>query len=165
MSPDLCMEGSPPPASRWRRWIVAPVLAQLRQGTTPEKIALTIALGVTLGLFPVMGATTVLCTAAGFVYKLNQPILQAINYALYPVQIALILVFVRIGEWIFRAPPLPFSFGQLMDKFRASPSHFFSEFAMTFLHCITAWFVLAPIAMAALYFGSRPLLRRAAMRA
>ena len=166
MTQDACYEGGTPPprASRWRRWIVDPVLGQLRQGITPEKIALTIALGSAIGIFPVMGATTFLCGVAGVAFKLNQPILQTINYLLYPVQVALILVFVRIGEMIYRATPVTLSLGQFMEKFRASPRQFFSEFASLFLYGITAWVLLAPLVACALYYGLRPLLRRAAVR-
>jgi hypothetical protein len=39
----------------WRRKVVRPFLELLRQGLTPEKIAFTIALGITLGVTPVVG--------------------------------------------------------------------------------------------------------------
>lgn len=38
-----------------RRQIVTPVVALLRQGATPEKLALSLALGIALGVFPVLG--------------------------------------------------------------------------------------------------------------
>jgi uncharacterized protein (DUF2062 family) len=152
------------PPSRWRRWVIDPVIGQLRQGITPERVSLTLALGVTLGIFPIMGTTTVLCTAAGFAFRLNQPILQAINYAIYPLQIALIFVFIRLGERLYQARRLPFSFLEMVDKFRASPGDFVSDFASTFLHAITAWLVIAPFLTAVLYYGLRPILRRAATR-
>jgi uncharacterized protein (DUF2062 family) len=46
------------------RRLVRPLLNLLRQGVTPEKIALSVALGVMLGVFPVLGATTALCALA-----------------------------------------------------------------------------------------------------
>jgi len=147
-----------------RTWLVDPVLAQLRQGITPEKIALTIAVGVALGIFPVLGSSTLLCGAAGLALRLNQPILQFVNYLVYPLQLAMIPVFIRIGERIYGAPPLPFSIPRMMEKFHAAPAHFFHEFAMTFAHCITAWVLLAPGGAAVLYFALRPILRTAATR-
>lgn len=57
----------------WRRWLVAPVVKQLTLGTTPEKIAWTISLGVVLGVFPIMGSTTLVCLLAGWLLRLNQP--------------------------------------------------------------------------------------------
>jgi uncharacterized protein (DUF2062 family) len=40
------------------RHLVRPILDLLRQGVTPEKIALSLALGMALGVFPVLGSTT-----------------------------------------------------------------------------------------------------------
>ena len=94
----------------WRERVVALILAQFTQGFTPQKISLTVTLGVTLGVFPIFGATTTLCALTGFWLKLNQPVIQLVNYLASPLQLALILVFVRIGEWIMRAPRVSFPF-------------------------------------------------------
>src|SRR5258706_253132 len=85
-------------ASFWQRRVVIPILNQLKQGITPEKIALTIALGALLSVFPILGATTLLCSLAAFALRLNQPIIQVINYLAYPLQIALLIPFYRAGE-------------------------------------------------------------------
>jgi len=44
------------------RRLVRPILDLLRQGVTPEKMALSLALGGALGVFPALGCTTLLCT-------------------------------------------------------------------------------------------------------
>ncbi|MFP5305375.1 MAG: DUF2062 domain-containing protein, partial [Gammaproteobacteria bacterium] len=74
-------------AGFWQRRVVAPIVAQLRQGITPEKIALTLALGAVLGIFPILGSTTLLCAVAGVWLRLNQPVIQIVNYFMYPLQI------------------------------------------------------------------------------
>ena len=91
----------------WRDRVLGVIVAQLTQGVTPRKIALTIALGFNLGIFPIMGSTIVLCAMVGFCLKLNQPIIQLINFIVYPLQLSLILVFVRIGEKISGRPTGP----------------------------------------------------------
>ena len=144
----------------WQRRVVDVVLSQLRQGITPQKIALTIAIGITLGLFPILGSTTLLCFLAGVLLGLNQPIIQGVNYLVYPLQVAGIYFFIRIGEWLTRTAPLQFSIPGLLQQFRASPLHFFQEFGMTALRGILAWTLIAPFAAAALYFALLPLLRR-----
>jgi uncharacterized protein (DUF2062 family) len=146
----------------WQRRVVDVVLAQLRQGITPQKIALTIAIGITLGLFPILGSTTLLCFLAGVLLGLNQPIIQAVNYLVYPLQFAGIYFFIRTGEWLTRTAPLQFSIPGLLQQFRASPLHFFQEFGMTALRGVLAWTLIAPFAAAALYFAMLPLLRRLA---
>jgi uncharacterized protein (DUF2062 family) len=146
----------------WRERVVGLIAAQLTQGATPEKIALTIALGLTLGIFPIFGATTTLCAIAGFALRLNQPVIQFVNYLVSPLQLALILVFVRIGEWVVRAPRVSFSIPELFRKFHESPANFFHEFGMTGLHGIIAWLLIAPFLAALVYFLLLPPLKKLA---
>ena len=63
-----------------------PIINLLKQGITPEKISLCIALGVMLGVFPVIGSTMILCTIASLSLKLNLPLIQIISYLVYPLQ-------------------------------------------------------------------------------
>ena len=73
--------------------VIEPILAQIKQGVTPRKLALSIAFGVALGIFPVIGVSILLCLLIGIPLKLNQPALQAVNLLMYPFQIPLVLVF------------------------------------------------------------------------
>jgi uncharacterized protein (DUF2062 family) len=146
-------ESNAPAKSFWRRRVVDVVAGQLKQGITPQKVSLTIALGVTLGLFPILGSTTLLCFLAGLCFRLNQPIIQLVNYLIYPLQIMLILVFVRIGEWLTRAPRVSFSIPEMLRKFHESPVKFMHEFGLTGLHAIIAWLLIAPLLIALLYWS------------
>ena len=150
------------PSSFWRRRVRDPIVAQLKQGTTPEKISLTIALGVTLGVFPILGSTTALCLAAAALFKLNQPVIHLVNWFAYPLQIPLILVFIRLGEKIVGAPPVPFSITDMLQRFKDSPAQFLRDFGLTGLHGICGWLVVAPLVVAILYFTLRPVLRKMA---
>ena len=148
--------------SFWRRRVLDVIAGQLKQGITPQKISLTIALGGTLALFPILGSTTLLCFLAALCFKLNQPIIQVVNYLMYPLQIMLLVVFVRIGEWITRAQPVSFSIPEMLRKFQASPVKFMHEFGMTGLHAIIAWLLIAPLLIALLYWGLLTPLKKAA---
>jgi uncharacterized protein (DUF2062 family) len=145
-----------------RRRVVAPLVALLRQGLSPEKLALSLGLGVAFGIFPVMGTTTLLCLAAGAVLRLNQPALQLVNYLVYPLQVPLILVFVRLGERLVGAAPVSFSVPALLAEFGRDPAAFVVKFGLTGLHGMLGWAAVAPLVAAALYFVTLPLLRRAA---
>ena len=91
------------------RRLIRPILDLLRQGVTPEKLALSLALGLVLSVFPAVGWTTTLCALAALIFRLNIAAIQMINYFMYPAQIALLLPFFRLGEKLFRAPHLPIS--------------------------------------------------------
>jgi uncharacterized protein (DUF2062 family) len=73
-----------------------------KEGMSIHKIALCLAMGATLGVFPVLGITTLLCTVAAFVFRLNLPAIQMVNYLVYPVQLALLAPFYSIGSWLFK---------------------------------------------------------------
>ena len=141
---------------------MAPLCLQLTQGVTPDKLALTLAVGTACSLLPFLGFTSLLNLGVGFARRLNQPILQLFNQLLGPVQLALILAYVRAGEFLWSAPHLPLSLGQLTDAFRADPWSLFQRFGWTGVHAATAWLFSAPLIVAAIYFPLRLVTRRLA---
>ena len=136
----------------WQERVVAVIVAQFTQGFTPQKISLTIALGLNLAVFPILGSTTLLCALVAFCLKLNQPVIQLVNWLAYPLQLMLLLGFVRIGEWLMRAPPVSFSIPELLRKFEESPTKFMQDFGLTGVHGIVAWLLIAPFVAALIYF-------------
>ena len=150
--------------SFWQRRVVAPIVAQHKQGITPEKIALTIALGLVLGIFPILGSTTILCGLAAVLLRLNQPIIQLVNYFAYPLQLALIIPIYRLGETLFRKPHIPLSIPLLFERFRADFGKFLADFAIIAVQGIVVWCLLAPVVAAILYYAFRPPLRALATR-
>jgi uncharacterized protein (DUF2062 family) len=150
--------------SFFRRRFVLPIIELLRQGVTPEKIALSIALGVTLGVFPVLGSTTVLCALAAVTLRLNLPAIQIINYFVYPLQIALLLPFFRVGEWLFRAPHLPVSVPQIYAMIHASMIDAIRLLWTTTWHAMVVWCIAAPVFTALVYAPLVPALRRVLRR-
>jgi uncharacterized protein (DUF2062 family) len=138
--------------------------AQLTQGVTPDRLALTLAIGTACSLLPFLGFTTLLNLFVGLWLRLNQPILQTVNYLLTAVQLSLILVYVRLGEFIWRAEPVPLSISTLVSAFRDDPWSFLERFGLTGVHAATAWLLTSPLLVAAIYFPVRPLLRRFARK-
>jgi uncharacterized protein (DUF2062 family) len=139
--------------------VVNPIAGQLRQGITPEKIALSLALGLVLGCFPILGAATLLCTVAGVALGLNQPVIQTVNQAAYPLQLALLIPHYRAGEWLFQTPPVPLSIPLLYERFAADWWQFLRDYGLLALQGIAVWCLLAPAAAAAVYFATRHPLR------
>ena len=79
----------------------------LRQGISPQRLALTLALGFAIGCIPVIGIPTAVCLVVALSLRLNMPAIQAANYAAMPFQIALIIPFVRLGGWMFSSSAHP----------------------------------------------------------
>ncbi|MGD0732669.1 MAG: DUF2062 domain-containing protein [Terracidiphilus sp.] len=72
----------------------------LRQGISPRRLALTLSLGFAIGCIPLVGIPTLICAALALALRLNLPAIQAANYAVMPLQLVLIVPFVRLGGWI-----------------------------------------------------------------
>ena len=147
--------------SFWRRRIVQPVVSLLKQGITPTRLALSLALGCAMGVFPLLGTTTMLCVALAAVFRLNYAAIQLTNWLVYPLQLLLLLPFVRTGEWMFRAEPFPLSVSELVAVAKEGPLQVFSLFGESIGHALAAWFVIALPATVLIYFALLPVLRRA----
>jgi len=70
----------------------------LVQGISPRRLAFTLSVGFVLGCIPVVGIPTGLCVLVALLLRLNQPAIQAANYAAMPLQVALIVPFARLGS-------------------------------------------------------------------
>jgi uncharacterized protein (DUF2062 family) len=73
-------------------------------GLSPEAMALIIALGLVLGVFPVFGCPTLLCALAAGILRLNLPAIQLVNQLSSPLQLALLIPLSRIGAHISGEP-------------------------------------------------------------
>lgn len=142
-----------------------PIIALLTQGVTAEKVALTLAVGTVCSLFPFLGTTTALNFGMGLALRMNQPILQSLNYLLTPVHIVMIVVYVRIGEWVWRAGEDRFTVGEMVRVFREETFvAFVHRFGVAGGHAFTAWVLTAPLLFALIYYPLRPLLHRLGRR-
>lgn len=158
------MSAPAPRESFWRRRLVAPVLAQLTQGVTPDRIALTLALGLACGVFPFLGFTTGLCFVVAAALRLNQPIIHVVNQLLWPVQLAGIPLFVALGQKLYGAPPVPVDPAEIARVFAESPREFWTRFGLMGVHALSAWLLSLPVLVGGVYFSVRPVLRRVASK-
>ena len=147
------------------RQLVQPVVALLTQGITPEKIALSLAMGIVLGVFPVLGSTTLLCAVAAAILRLNLPAIQLVNFIVYPLQLVLLVPFMRAGEFLFRARTVQLSPMQIVAMARADLPHAISSLWLAYVHAISAWLLAGPVMMLLLYILLAYLVRRAGLLA
>jgi len=131
----------------------------VQNGLTPQKVALTLCLGSAIGVMPLLWGSTLLCALVAAKLRLNQAALQAVNYLCYPLQLALLLPFCRLGGLLFPWGPAvqgEVLTGALQGDIGAS----LSLLAWAAARGVGAWFVTAaPLALLAY-----PLLRGALCR-
>ncbi len=131
-----------------------PLKKFLSCGLSPRKVALTLALGVTIGIMPVLWGTTLLCFAAAFFFRLNQAGILAVNYLVYPLQLALFLIFFRMGDKLFSGGPAT-----------TSPWHgghfcaYLAGAGAANIKAIGVWCLIAPPLAAIIYAVSFPVLK------
>lgn len=142
------------------RRLVQPFLDLLNQGVSPEKIALTVALGITLGVTPVIGLTTTLCTLAALILRLNLPAILLVNGVVYPLQLVLLVPFLRAGAWIFRAEGPKLSVVQIFHLIRADVWHAITVLWIATMHALVIWLVVGCAVSAVVYLVLIALLRR-----
>jgi len=79
-------------------------------------------------------------------------------------QILLLLPFIRLGEAIYRAPPLPLNTAQLLALVRAGAWAATKQLWRSSIHAITAWTLVAPLGALLIYMVLAPVLRQAQWR-
>jgi uncharacterized protein (DUF2062 family) len=130
----------------------------LLQGISPRRLALTLALGCAIGCIPLVGIPTLLCAALALALKLNLPAIQAANYAVMPLQLLLIVPFVRLGGWLIDSRARPtVAAGALLHT---SPMRLVTELGSLAGQALLAWVVIAIPSVLLLTFTLTLLLRR-----
>jgi uncharacterized protein (DUF2062 family) len=130
----------------------------LVQGITPRRLALTLALGFAIGCIPVIGIPTFACAALALALRLNLPAIQAANYLVMPLQLVLIVPFVKLGGWLMSSGPnQAANTGALVNS---SPLKLLSQLGSLTGHAMLAWFVIAVPAVLLMTLTLTAVLRR-----
>lgn len=151
-------------ASLWQRWIVTPVVGLLKHGADPDRLAWSLALGVVIGINPLLGSTTLVVLAFAAVFRLNLVASQVGNHAMYPLQLLLFPVFIKLGSLIFHTDKLPIHGKELFEAVKRHPWDTTKLLWTWEWHALIVWAVLAAIALPAIVMGIKPPLEKMARR-
>ena len=94
--------------------------ALFKQGLSPIELTQSILVAALFSIIPILGVTTILLTAFSLKRKLNLPIMIAISYLAWPLQILMIIPFINIGEYIFSVPQTHHSVEEIIASFQES---------------------------------------------
>ncbi|MFD1872831.1 DUF2062 domain-containing protein [Hymenobacter bucti] len=152
----------PEPAPRtWvQRRLLDPFMSLLKAGLSPGSLALTVGLGVAFGLAPTFGLTTIVSTATALRLRLNVAAIQLVCHLMSPVQIILLLPFLRWGATILGQGEkvAHLTFEQI--KHMGSTEGWGSVLHLLWraeLGALMLWALAAVPVVAALYVGLKPL--------
>ncbi len=131
----------------------------LSEGMSFKRISLCIALGVALGIFPVLGTTTVLCTIAAFSLRLNIAAIQVVNYVVYPLQIILLAPFYSAGNWLFGNENWALIGENLTEMLTTDFWGNVSRIWDMTLYAVLIWLIVSPFLVLLLYNLLKPVIR------
>ena len=148
------MIGSESAGGLLRQQFLHPLTQRCKQiatsGLSPRQLALTLCIGGAAGLLPLIWGTSVICIWLAHRFRLNHLVLQSVNYLLYPVQLALLIPFCKLGLLLipWGVTVLP---DQLSSLTQAGLSGAFSLLFWLTFKALLAWLITVPLIAVALY--------------
>jgi uncharacterized protein (DUF2062 family) len=158
--PETATHAAPVHHNWFYRRVVLPILALLRMGAAPRTLAWSIAAGLLIGINPMLGTTTVLCLAVAFAFRLNLVASQLANHIAWPLELALVVPFIRLGSRVFHTSAMPLSPRLFMEAARRAPLALTRQLWMWEWHALVLWAAISAVAMPAIALALTPVLRR-----
>lgn len=131
-------------------------------GSSPRRLALALSLAILLGLMPLPWGTSLLCAALALSLRLNLALMQAVNFALYPLQLVLLPPFFYAGASLagVPAPGAILSLSVLLDLSRMAGT--LAPLALAAAGALLLWLLAALLLWPVLYGLSLYALQRLA---
>jgi uncharacterized protein (DUF2062 family) len=117
---------------------------RLLASQSPPRLAWAVALGVTVGLAPLAWGTTLICLLLAVALRLPVMVVQAGNYVVYPLQIALFFPFLAVGQHLL-APGRQDALQQVRQVLAEDPLTCLRLFWQVNLRGLAVWLVVAPL--------------------
>ena len=128
---------------RYSERVLLPVANIRKQGFSSETLAMSISIGIIGGAFPVIGLASYVCLLLTLAFKQNIIIVQVVNWLVYPLQILLIIPFLRIGNSIFSGGAFTLTLHQLVAAFQGGLMNGIKLIGLISLYGIVAWVAIA----------------------
>lgn len=132
----------------------------LRRGASPRRLAWSLAAGFIIGLNPILGSTTLVTFAVAHLLKLNHSASQIGTQSAYPLQLLLLLPFLRAGTLLFGAAPLPMQSAEILSTMRQHPLRMVRFLWTWEWHALVVWLFLALVLTPLLAAMLRQVLER-----
>ncbi|KAE9593951.1 hypothetical protein Lalb_Chr18g0048451 [Lupinus albus] len=130
--------------------ITDPLISIIRRGAEPKQLAFSAALGITMGVFPICGVTVFLCVMAIALLGsfCHAPTVMLANFIATPIELSLVVPFLRFGEAITGGSHFPLTSDALKKVLTGQASH---EVLLSVAHALLGWLAASPFILGALY--------------
>lgn len=131
----------------------------LGQGGSPRRLALSVAIGITVGLAPLIWGTSLLCMVLAWRLKLNLVAMQIGNCVCYPLHLVLFVPFLMAGQKLSLSTSTS-SPDLWQTALVGGPGVFVRSFWQANLYALGIWFLLSPLCLGASYLSLQVVLKR-----
>ncbi|KAJ4917145.1 Uncharacterized protein Rs2_02695 [Raphanus sativus] len=131
--------------------ITEPLVQILRRGAEPKQLAFSAALGVTMEYFQsVVRVTVLLCgvAIASLGSLCHAPTVMLFNFLATPIELSLMVPFLRLGEKLTGGPHFPLTTDALKKVFTGQASR---EVFLSIGNALLGWLVATPFVVVGLY--------------
>jgi uncharacterized protein (DUF2062 family) len=135
-----------------KRKVLVPIRIALRNGISQKRLAISLALGVTIGLIPFYGVTTLLVGLIAVTLKLDFVIMQIVHYIVHPIQIALLIPFFKAGSFLIVRNTVDFTVREYISYFKSDFWLALNDFWKLNVSAIIVWIIIAIPLSYILYF-------------
>jgi uncharacterized protein (DUF2062 family) len=122
--------------------------ALLKQGLTPKELSQSFIVSGLISTIPILGVSTFMITTVSLKRKLNLPLMISLSYLMWPIQILMIIPFIRVGEFIFSVPRNHHTVEEIISSFQSSFFQTLSHLSFELLCGFGGWLLTAvPVAV------------------
>lgn len=123
-------------------------------------MAWSLAAGILIGINPLLGSSTVASLVFAFVLRLNLVASQIATHLVYPLQLALFILFIGAGDKVFRTGHLPLEGQALFHAVRVHPLATTRLLWTWEWHALLVWATFSAVAFPLLLAVLTPVLHR-----
>lgn len=123
-----------------------------REGLSSEKLALSFTIGIIGGSFPVIGFTSLISLLLLMVLKQNFTIVQAMNWIAAPIQLVMIIPFMRLGAIVLFKDNLSITLRHIIKAFNPGIWEGLKTVGLFHLYGVIGWLICALPAGLFIYF-------------
>ena len=148
-------------SNNWNfRVLKSKTVALFKQGLTPMQLTQSVLVSALISIIPILGVSTFFLTVLSIKRKLNLPIMIAISYIMWPIQLLMIIPFINIGEFIFSIPQSNHSAQGIIASFQESFFGTLSHLSFELLCGFGGWLLTAVPLFTLLYLVSNFLISK-----
>jgi uncharacterized protein (DUF2062 family) len=134
------------------RKFISPLRKAIKEGISIERLAVSLALGITVGLIPLYGTTTLIVSLIALSLRLNFVAMQVAHYVVHPIQIALLIPFLKMGDSFLKNSEVNLTVHQYIHFFKTDFWGALRELWLINLSAIGIWLILSVPLFIGLYY-------------